>query len=968
MLRLTTLGATDLRDRHGRAVRDILAQPKRVALLLYLAVEGSRGPVSRDRVLALFWPESDETRARNALSQALHHLRQALGPGVIESQGVHTVGVDGERLWCDATVFSGALERGEHELALDLYRGDFCPTLFVSGAPDVEQWLDAQRRQLRGQALAALHTLAERLAGRGDAAGAARTARRALAMHPDDEGEVRTFLALLERAGDVTGALLAYQEHARRLGTELETEPAPETKRLVDAMRRRREAASATAPERAAILPRGEPRAVAAPPAAPASRRRARPARLAALAIVLLAAGAAVVLSRVGRPPAAVPVKTLAVMPFTVRGGATLAYLRDGMVDLLSAKLDGAAGFRAVDPRSVIAAVGGGGPDAAAGPDASARIAHRLGARWYVVGTVVEVAGRLQISGSLRDGDGGLEPVAAASVSGDSAALFELVDDLTGRMLAGLVSGRDTVLTRLAAVTTHSLPALKAFLQGEQALRAGLDAQAAAAFRDAALLDTTFALAQYRLAVTSTWVTVEDVTDPAVWAATAARHSRRLTPLVRDLLQAYHAYKDIQADEAERIYLGVTQEHPDNVEAWLMLGETRFHYGSWRGRSPVEAWPAFERVLELDPANAHAMIHLARLAALVGRGAALDSLAQRFIEGHADAERTLEIRALRAYQRDDPGERAAIARAALATGDYAVSSMLQDAALFAQNLDAARELAPAFTGPARRPVVLLGARRTFAELGVAGGRWGDESAAAPPGPPADDDWRLEVQALLASDPFFSAGRARLVSLRDRIAARRSYPGMNLRNSPAPMDLGPAMRAYLLGLLDARLGDTAAAALALAELAAVRDAQRAGVAQALAQGLRAEIARARGDPRRALAEVEQFPFDAPVPGIGVLSHWGVRERFLRAELLLALGRDDDAFRWYDSFAGSFDLPYMAAAHLRRAEIRERLGDSEQARFHYARFLRLWKNCDPEFRPMTTRAAQALTRLEAHRMPS
>ena len=135
MLRLTTLGATDLRDRHGHAVRDVLAQPKRVALLLYLAVEGSRGPVARDRLLALFWPESNETRARNALSQALHHLRQALGPGVVASQGVHTVGVDGERLWCDATVFSGALERGEHELALDLYRGDFCKPFQVDHYP-----------------------------------------------------------------------------------------------------------------------------------------------------------------------------------------------------------------------------------------------------------------------------------------------------------------------------------------------------------------------------------------------------------------------------------------------------------------------------------------------------------------------------------------------------------------------------------------------------------------------------------------------------------------------------------------------------------------------------------------------------------------------------------------------------------------------------------------------------------------
>ncbi len=137
MLRLTTLGAVDLRDRLGHPVRDVLAQPKRVALLAYLALESRRGPVPRDRVLALFWPESDEGKARNALSQALHHLRQSLGSEVIESHAPSALAIEGGALWCDATAFVDALERGETELALDLYRGEFCPALFGKGAPEL---------------------------------------------------------------------------------------------------------------------------------------------------------------------------------------------------------------------------------------------------------------------------------------------------------------------------------------------------------------------------------------------------------------------------------------------------------------------------------------------------------------------------------------------------------------------------------------------------------------------------------------------------------------------------------------------------------------------------------------------------------------------------------------------------------------------------------------------------------------
>ena len=88
----------------------------------------------------MFWPESDDAKARNTLSQALHHLRQALGPELLESQGANAIMVHGDALWCDATVFLDALGRGEVELALDLYRGEFCPTLFVSEAPEAEEW------------------------------------------------------------------------------------------------------------------------------------------------------------------------------------------------------------------------------------------------------------------------------------------------------------------------------------------------------------------------------------------------------------------------------------------------------------------------------------------------------------------------------------------------------------------------------------------------------------------------------------------------------------------------------------------------------------------------------------------------------------------------------------------------------------------------------------------------------------
>jgi DNA-binding SARP family transcriptional activator/TolB-like protein len=963
MLRLTTLGAMDLRDRHGHAVRDVLAQPKRVALLVFLAVEGKRGPVSRDRLLSLFWPESDEARARNTLSQALHHLRQALGSDVIASHGANAVELLGDQLWCDATAFTDALDRGDVELALDLYRGEFCPTLFVSGAPGVEEWVEDQRRQLRGLALAAARTHAERLADKGEAEEAARAARRALALQPDEERDVRSLLALLDRCGDAAGALLAYKEYERRLTTSLETEPAAETRQLVEAIRRRREGAPFSP------LPEGDAEAWTQPAPAPSSAQallRPAPPRwlgpaagtLLTLLVVLLMVGGVFVVRRVRRaaPP---PVRAVAVFPFAVRGGADLAYLREGMVDLVSAKLDGAVGLHAIDPRSVIAATtereGGRPRDAAE----YARIARGLGAGWFIGGEVVEVSGRLQLSGVLYDLGAGSAPVAAASVSGQTATLFALVDDLTGRILAGLVTGRDTTLTRLAAVTTHSLPALKAFLEGEQALRAGLDAQAATAFLEAATLDTLFALAQYRLALTLTWVSVPEAPDPMVWAVAAARHAQRLTPLGRSLVVAYRAYKELKVDSAEQLYRAVVEGHPDNVEAWLMLGETLFHYNLWRGRSPGESRAPFERALALDPANAHAALHLARLAAIEGREGDLDSIAARYLLVHHDAQRTIEMRALQAFLHGDAASRAEVASAAFRSGDAVVTlGLVQAAVSYAQNLAAARELARPFVSSIANPYYSRLLRRILSDLPLAGGQWGDAPAVRLLGRAVDPDWLLEGEALVAADPFFPVSRSRVIALRDSIAARSSYPTMGITPS---LDVGPEIRVYLLGLLSVRLGDRAAAGRNLAELEARGRATGAGPAPHLARGLRAEMARSAGDLAGALAELESFPFEPAALGPWSFSHFGNHERFLKAELLHALGRDREALPCYESFVSSYDLPWLAATHLRMGEIHERLGDRKRAAFHYGRVASLWREADAELQPLVARAALALARL-------
>src|SRR5436190_18789631 len=114
------LGGLNLLGVGGHELKSVLAQPKRVALLAYLAAATPPGLHRRDSLVALFWPELDQEHARTALRQALRVLRAALGPGAVVSRGDEEVGLDVDRVWCDVAAFDRAVDGGASREALDL--------------------------------------------------------------------------------------------------------------------------------------------------------------------------------------------------------------------------------------------------------------------------------------------------------------------------------------------------------------------------------------------------------------------------------------------------------------------------------------------------------------------------------------------------------------------------------------------------------------------------------------------------------------------------------------------------------------------------------------------------------------------------------------------------------------------------------------------------------------------------------
>jgi serine/threonine-protein kinase len=394
MVKFRLLGTLSLTTTDGREVRRLLSQPRRLALLAYLAAATPRGPHRRDTLLALFWPELDQEHARAALRQSLHVLRSALGADAMLSHGDEEIGLNFDRIWCDAAAFQRAVEAGERRQALELYRGNLLEGFFISDAPEFERWLESERAKLAGAAARTAQALAQSCEGDGDLTTAVQWARRAVELAPNDEGLLRQLIAVLDRNGDRAGALQAYEEFAQRLAEEYEAEPAAETKVLLAEVRARETAA----PIALATPSLGGPPLLAVAAPLPRKRRAVIAVVVPLAALVLLVAGRwlwdRTQRDRTG--PTSTDRTRLAVLPLkTVGTDARDAYVAEGITEELIATLSQISGLRVLARGAV---------QRYTAPSAgSADIARDLGVGTVLEGTVGRRGERLRIHFELSD-------------------------------------------------------------------------------------------------------------------------------------------------------------------------------------------------------------------------------------------------------------------------------------------------------------------------------------------------------------------------------------------------------------------------------------------------------------------------------------------------------------------------------------------------------------------------------------
>ena len=312
LVQLRILGHTELSRPGGRTGSGVLRQPKRLALLAYLALGTADGYRRRDQIVGLFWPDLDQAHARTQLRKLLHGLRRVIGSDAFRTRGDEEIRLDPERVWCDAVAFMKDIKERQWAEALELYRGDLLEGLFPGGVgQEFETWLADQRGVLREQASQA----AWECSGREDLAGrrakAIELARRGVELDPDDEEGVRRLIAVLDRYGDRAGALQIYTEWQTRLQAEYGAEPAPETRKLVRKVRAHRKGESDETPASGAssgVIPENPS----------ASQQRRWWPLVAGGVLILLIAGIALV--RSGARRGADPTDTPAVAVLQLRG------------------------------------------------------------------------------------------------------------------------------------------------------------------------------------------------------------------------------------------------------------------------------------------------------------------------------------------------------------------------------------------------------------------------------------------------------------------------------------------------------------------------------------------------------------------------------------------------------------------------------------------------------------------------
>jgi serine/threonine-protein kinase len=689
--------------------------------------------------------------------------------------------------------------------------------------------------------------------------------------------------------------------------------------------------------------------------------RTARPTRVgrrggiaaAAIGVVLLSATAALLLRGIAAPAIIAPASSIAVLPFTPSGPDTaLSRLGRDLVFTLSATLDGLGGISVVDAHTVLAGVPREGFTTASG---GAALARRFGAAGVVQGSLVRVGPAVRLDLALYGSDSAGAAHARATVTAPPDSIAALTDSAARALLAQVWSrGTPPTPSLDGALRTRSVPALRAFLQGERELTQGMWDEAATSYERAMGTDASFWLAYARHVFARYWSV-----DPAADSVIVALERHRFELPERERLSS----EAILLEAHDSIGLGVERARaaavgdPDSWFGWLLYGDAALHNGPLLGLSQQESRNALEHAVGLNPDLIPAWEHL-MLAALRGddtaaAGRALHQLdrldAGPTLSADGYGNRMQQFRYLYAIQRGDT----ALVRVLTDSMALDVVGSFYDPFLygfFAEQMDVSRAALAANVAPERRR-----AHRQLLALSWAGrGAWDSALAGFD---------RLGDGGADSVAPLRAYGMATLavwLGAADRREARARRPAA-IRAARGTGAGGGAEIAWLDGVL-------AAADSNRRELTAAREALRKSGDtgwRALDRSLGAldtALQGATGPAGEAMATLEWEEAAVAAPDFAEHPLVIPLDRLAGARWLAANDDTEQAQRlleWVEAAYGFhpstlYSLALAGLADLERARIEEGLGQPELARRYYLRFLRRYDRPVPHHLPLVEEA--------------
>ncbi|MEJ2203131.1 MAG: tetratricopeptide repeat protein, partial [Gemmatimonadota bacterium] len=429
------------------------------------------------------------------------------------------------------------------------------------------------------------------------------------------------------------------------------------------------------------------------------------------------------------------------------------------------------------------------------------------------------------------------------------------------------------------------------------------------------------------------------------------------------LVEAMWSWRRGDGARAEDLYRTVLGTWPDDVEAWYQLAEVLNHFGPMRGGSISDSRAAFQRVLRFEPEHLLSLWHVARIDAVEGQLDSLDARIETIRGLSPEGDRTLELMAMRAASHDPEGW-PAILDSLRHAQDITRYFATWNVAVFARDVDRAREIVPTLLQADRSREVQATGHLLEAVYALAQGRPAEAEEAMRRLEVLDPDLATSHSAAFALLPFMDTDASTL--RRNLNAVLRWAPRAGclsphpVRNFEPGTCIRPVVRSYLAGMLEARLGRADDAMERIEELRVFADAgQDQGHAPEYATGIEAEMAFQRGDTAAALEVLEASPGHVwYIHALQSFLYSHSLARFRRAQALAAMGRSDEAIRWYSSFAemSQYDLVLLGPALVSAGRVAKSLGRNEEAGSYYRSAMRYLEGGEGVFEGMEREARE------------